>query len=722
MSGHAGHRQPGQTGLRSWTGSFWPLIALLPVVLYSGALFWLIRSWQTQDLTEQARNSAVAIARSLEGELGEGFATLETLAGSKALEDGDLVGFRAEAAKVLQRHPEWVSVILTDTDRDLINLAVPEGVTVPPMQDVESFLRVRNTRQRTIGVMRNESVTLRIPGRGAVPSHTIAAVFPMSSFSRLVAPDRLPAGWMAAITDANFTFVARSPVAPFRLGANAGGEYAHQATNGGFQLRRITPQGAEPMLAGVGPVGNTGWTIMVGAPAELAEQPMQALRRLLLLGGVWAFAVAVGLCIWAVRRSRRVVEAEATKLVADLDRAAELDRRKTEFLTTVSHELRTPLTGIVGFTDLLAASRLSPEQREWVAHQRTAGRTLMMLIGDVLDFARIEEGGIELENVEFDLADLLRDSAEMMRPVAEHKRLALRVELARDLPRSVIGDPLRLRQILTNLVSNAVKFTRTGEVAIEAAVARGGHAGGEGRVLTIRVIDTGIGIAPEHIDKVFGRFKQAKLGTAREYGGSGLGLAISQRLTEAMGGSVRVESQVGVGTRFIVQVPLAVPRTEAARPAAAAAQPAPRHEDATVVDLRPKPGGGQILVADDVMPNQVLLRAVLEQAGYRVETVGDGSQAIQALRRARFDLCILDIQMPIVDGLEAARTVRASRGPEAGVPLIALTADVTVKMQSECLAAGFDAFAAKPFDGGRLLETIASLIAAKRSVPATAAA
>jgi CheY-like chemotaxis protein len=360
----------------------------------------------------------------------------------------------------------------------------------------------------------------------------------------------------------------------------------------------------------------------------------------------------------------------------------------------MSHELRTPLTGIIGYTDLLAASTLNPQQRQWLEQQRRAGSALLALVGEVLDLSRIEEGAVELERIAFDLPALLHDCMNLMRPVAEQKQLGLHAVLHPALPTRVMGDPMRVRQVVNNLLNNAIRFTRVGEVRLEAAA----EPLADGRIaLVVAVADTGIGIAADKLNRVFERFRQADAATAREHGGSGLGLAICQRLVTAMGGQIRAESHPGQGSRFTFRIPLAVAsRSERGLPV-----PAPR---ALAPPTRPL----RILVAEDVVPNQALLRAVLEGGGHKVDIVADGMEALGLASRNHYDVAVLDIRMPVMDGFAAARAIRALPAPFSELPLIALTADITSGVQNAATDAGFNTMMPKPFEGAQLLALVAA--------------
>ena len=675
--------------------AIWPALVLLPLAIYAVVLLLLIRSLQVEDQTGRVRDNAHAIATAVEGELEEGLDLLEVLAGSAALDRNDLETFRVEAGRMIRLRPRWLTITLSDRERDILNLRSAPDEVPPPIADASTFQRVITTGRRAVSPLRGDVVTLRAPVvREGQVRGTIAATMPLSAFAPLVTDTRLPQGWLATVTDAQFNVVARTHSGAQRLGAPAGAEYVRLATSNRFELGRTPLPTGESAMTGVVPVANSQWTVAVSVPPDVAQAPLWPLRLALALGGVWALATALLLGAWMLRRARRQAEAEAERLTAEANRAAENDRRKSDFLTTMSHELRTPLTGIIGFTDLLSSSALNPQQRQWVEQQRRAGAALLSLIGEVLDLSRIEEGAVELEHIAFDLPALLHDCLNLMRPLAEKKQLSLHAVLHPALPLRALGDPMRVRQVVNNLLNNAIRFTRVGEVRLEAAA----EPLPDGRVaLVVAVADTGMGIAPDKLNRVFERFRQADAATAREHGGSGLGLAICQRLVTAMGGQIRAESHPGQGSRFTFRIPLTVAnRAEGARPL-----PAPRPAPPASRALR-------ILVAEDVVPNQALLRAVLEGGGHKVDIVADGLEAVGLASRNHYDAAVLDIRMPVMDGFAAARAIRALPAPFSEVPLIALTADITAGVQNAATEAGFNTMMPKPFEGAQLLATVSA--------------
>lgn len=373
------------------------------------------------------------------------------------------------------------------------------------------------------------------------------------------------------------------------------------------------------------------------------------------------------------------------------------NRAKTEFLASMSHELRTPLTSILGFADLLLDQNMTPEQRRYLELQRDAGRILLAVVNDILDFSKIEAGALTLEAVPLSIASIVDSCRNILAAAAKAKNIDLLVSVDADVPDGVIGDPVRLRQILHNLLSNAIKFTAKGRIELTV---RRLPADNPGQCsLQFEIKDTGIGIPPEKLDRLFQRFSQVDSSTARQYGGTGLGLAICRRLVEAMGGKIGVNSVLGVGSAFwfAVSLPIASKGANAAleESAAAYAPAAPR----------------RILLAEDVEPNQLLIGSMLRAAGHQVDIVGDGAAAVDAARSGGYDVILMDMQMPRMDGLAATRLIRARERSDEHIPIIALTANVMSNEVRRCVEAGMDAHASKPIDRPALLRLIDELAA-----------
>jgi CheY-like chemotaxis protein len=404
-----------------------------------------------------------------------------------------------------------------------------------------------------------------------------------------------------------------------------------------------------------------------------------------------------------LRNARVTGEARAALDAAEQERrnAEAANAAKSDFLATMSHEIRTPLNGVLGMAQAMARDKLPGAQKERLEVIRHSGEMVLALLNDLLDISRIEAGRLELEPGVLDLEALVQEAEAAFGPAAAAKGVALSVEVDPDAKGLWQADPTRVRQIVYNLLSNAVKFTERGAVVVRFALDRG--------ALWVRVTDTGPGIAADRLEALFDRFVQAEASTARRYGGSGLGLAISRELARLMGGEVWVESKLGRGSTFHARLPLA--RAEAAEPAA---EPAP--------SAAPEPDRRlRILVAEDNETNQLVLKALLGQLGITPRVVGDGLAAVEAWRDGRWDLVLMDIRMPLMDGVEAARRIReleaAERRPRT--PIVALTANAMSHQAAEYLAAGMDGFVAKPIQVERLLAAINEAVAEPAAHPAT---
>ncbi len=377
-------------------------------------------------------------------------------------------------------------------------------------------------------------------------------------------------------------------------------------------------------------------------------------------------------------------------------RAEAAERAKSQFLATMSHEIRTPMSGVLGFVDMLLEDDLPEASREKVYRIKDATRSLLRIINDVLDMSKLEAGKMEIESIDFDLPTLLRDVMALFREKRSGERRSgvnLDLALHDSLPVGVRTDPTRLRQILVNLIGNALKFTEKGSVVVEAGLEK--TAAGDRLRFVVR--DTGIGMAPDVIGKLFQEFTQADETITRRFEGTGLGLAICRRLTEAMDGEIGVESEPGKGSTFWFTLPYLPAATSFAAKSAPAA-PAVAYFRAR----RPI----NILVAEDNPLNQRVVLALLESFGHIATTVGNGLEAVAAHAKGKYDMILMDVRMPKMSGIEATREIRAMAGEKGAIPIVALTADALSQHGEACLAAGMNACVTKPIDRALLATTI----------------
>ncbi len=409
-----------------------------------------------------------------------------------------------------------------------------------------------------------------------------------------------------------------------------------------------------------------------------------------------------------IRQYQELLEERIRQRTQELEQAMHgalaASQAKSEFLANISHELRTPMNGLLGMLDLVLDSPVAGEQREQIEIAQRCAYSLLDLLNDILDLSKIEAGRMILEKVPFDLRTVAEDCVRAQAAKAGQKRIELRFEFAGE-ESNVSGDPLRLRQIVTNLLSNAIKFTEVGSVKVRQRVI----SEAAGRVtMLLEVADTGSGIPEDKLPLIFEKFTQADSSISRKYGGTGLGLAITKRLVEMQGGQIRVESRLGRGSTFTVEIPFEA--TPVAEPTAE-----PKPVQGTVAPAGPQP---RILLVEDNAVNQRVVLAMLRKKNYKIDVAGNGQEALEKLEHTAepYNLILMDVQMPVLDGLETTRAIRRNAQWNR-LPIIAMTAHAMIGDRERCLQAGMNAYISKPVQQAGLIAVIEEHLASGAGQP-----
>jgi len=389
--------------------------------------------------------------------------------------------------------------------------------------------------------------------------------------------------------------------------------------------------------------------------------------------------------------------------------ALEATKAKSEFLANMSHEIRTPMNAIIGFSDLLSEEDLTDKQMEYIDTIRDAGQNLLMLISDILDFSKIEAGQLDTEIIECPLEDLLSSMDSFMRLSAKEKQLDFQVIKINELPQVIYTDPVRLRQCLINLISNAIKFTKEGHVYLKVSVEKIDDR----QIIRFDVEDTGVGIAKEKHELIFDSFCQADGSTTRQFGGTGLGLAITKKLSLMLGGSISVESKLSTGSTFSLNIPVKTDKKIISNKKENTVNPEsfdqnPENKQTNL--------SGEILVAEDNPSNQMLVKILLEKMGLTVTIVSDGEQAVETAMSKPFDMILMDMQMPKMNGYEASQVLR---GNQLDIPIIALTANAMKGDSDKCQQAGCTGYMSKPVSKDILYQTLVKHLKGANTQPKT---
>ena len=624
------------------------------------------------------------------------------------------------------------------SERELLE-AGWEAVTHPD-DLASSWQRVRQMREEPCGLLDAEKRYIHRSGEvvwarmkrtavqdaAGIPLYFVVHVEDISEARRAAEAVRLSEARLRGITesapDAILMMDPRGAISYWNPAAESILGYSRDEAIGKHLHQLLAPQrfhaaqcAASPEFARSGCGDGIGRTIeQLARRKDGSEIAVDLSLSSISLNGEW-HAIGMIRDITARKRATDDLQESNRHLAIEMDRASELAVRaeaaneaKSRFLANMSHEIRTPMNGVIGMLQLLRLTGLTAEQREYATIAQDSGATLLALIDDILDLSKIEARKLVLENLSFNLRRSVEEVVRGLSIQASAKGLLLAAQVAPGIPELLVGDARRLRQVLTNLCGNAVKFTERGSVTLNVELEPGSRSNGA-EAVRFTVSDTGIGIRQAQLGELFAPFVQADASTTRRHGGTGLGLAICKQLVALMGGTIGVESREGKGSSF---------RFNAVFERAAPSRPQPANtpgSDRANADGEPANDRrtGRILVAEDNETNRLVALAQLEHLGYRASAVVNGAEAVEAVNRGEFDLVLMDCHMPVMDGFEATLGIRGSS--QAGIPIIAVTADAMPADRDRCLRGGFDDYLAKPVDLTQLASALAKWMPSHRS-------
>lgn len=752
------------------------LVGVVPLLGFNLGSGYLKYRQDRNDADHRMLDAARGIALAIEGELRSRVALMEILALSDALARDDLDAFRAQAERVRARQEPGTHILLLRADgQQLLNTALPPGAPLPARSELADLRRVFATNRPSVSdvylgkILHRDIVAIEVPVRGADGGVrlVLALTHMLDSFDRIIQRQTANQHWLVAIIDRTGQRVARYPADARLAGPMQPPAFMKAWAKGPEGTTQIVLPSGEARILGFSPVAEFGWTVVVGvSAAELTAPAWRSVTTTALVGlGLLALGIALahlvagsviapisrlahlavlpeddeaphsantGLretdlvadILMAEARQRNVANADRAHyadalkqsneqlaeemtvrkgaeaaLISARDAAEQASQAKSRFLTNITHELRTPLHGILGYAELLSLEGgLDRTQSDRVAAMIAAGEHLLGMINAVLDVSQIEAGRLELHPVEVDLSDLARACLNVVRPAAEAKGLALHLTAAN--PGRVRVDVTRLRQVLINLLGNAIKFTPSGNVALRLL---GTEAGDRVR---LEVADTGPGIWARHRDKLFQTFERLNADAVAGIEGAGLGLAVAAQLVRAMGGDIGYQDNPGGGSVFWVELPAS--RVDLVTPAVTGGPSSA--EQQTV----------RVLVVDDDALNRDIATRFLELAGHEVVCRDNGAAAVAAASSEDFDIVLMDVRMPGMNGLEATRLIRSLPAPRGTVPVIGLTAQAFTQQIEVCRRAGMDAHVSKPFTREVLLAAVGAMLAAQPDAAADA--